>query len=192
MFREGPAVEALIVIDMLNDFVTGKLKNERARHIIPNIKKLIQAAKAKDAPVVYSNDAHLPADPELKKWDEHAMKGTEGAEVIPQLKPGKGDYIFEKRTYSGFFETGLDLLLREMGVDTLVLTGLDTNICVRHTAADGFFRGYKIVVPRDATEALSEQEHRQGLEYIKRVYDADITETDDMIERWSEGLGRPT
>jgi nicotinamidase-related amidase len=185
-------VEALIVVDMLNDFVTGKLKNERAEHIIPNIKRLVQAARAKNVPVVYCNDAHLPDDPELKKWGEHAMKGTEGAEVILQLEPGKGDYVFEKRTYSGFFETGLDLLLREMGVGTIVLTGLDTNICVRHTAADGFFRGYKIVVPKDATEALSEQEYQQGLEYIKKVYDADITETDDIIERWSGGLSRPT
>jgi nicotinamidase-related amidase len=180
-------VEAIMVIDMLNDFVTGKLKNERAKHIIPNIKRLIQAAREANVPIVYCNDAHLPVDPELKKWGEHAMKGTEGAEVIPELKPGKGDYVFEKRTYSGFFETGLDLLLREMGVDTIILTGLDTNICVRHTAADGFFRGYKIVVPKDATEALSEQEYRQGLGYIKKVYDADITETDNIVERWSGG-----
>jgi nicotinamidase-related amidase len=178
-------VEAVIVIDMLNDFVTGKLKTDRAKHIIPNIKRLIQAARNNNIPVIYTNDAHLPVDPELKKWGEHAMKGTEGAGVIPQLKPAKGDYVFEKRTYSGFFETGLDLLLREMGVDTMVLTGLDTNICVRHTAADAFFRGYKIVVPKDATEALSGQEYRQGLEYIRKVYDAEITETNDMVERWS-------
>ncbi|MDH5461575.1 MAG: isochorismatase family protein, partial [Candidatus Bathyarchaeota archaeon] len=77
-------------------------------------------------------------------------------------------------------------------VDTIILTGLDTNICVQHTAADGFFRGYKIVVPEDATEALSEKEYRQGLEYIKKVYDADITETDNIAERWRGGLSRPT
>jgi len=179
-------VEALVVIDMLNDFVTGKLKNERAKHIIPNIKKLIQAARDANVPVIYCNDAHLPADPELEKWGEHAMKGTEGAEVIPRLKPGKGDYVFEKRTYSGFFETELGLLIREMDVDTIVLTGLDTNICVRHTAADGFFRGYKIVVPKDATEALSEKEYQQGLEYIKKVYDGEITEIEQIIARWSQ------
>ena len=185
-------MEALIIIDMLNDFVIGKLKNERAKHIIPNIKRHTQAARDANIPVIYCNDAHLPADPELKKWGEHAMKGTEGAEVILQLEPCKGDYVFEKRTYSGFFETELDLLLREIGVDTIILTGLDTNICVQHTAADGFFRGYKIVVPEDATEALSEKEYRQGLEYIKKVYDADITETDNIAERWRGGLSRPT
>lgn len=177
-------MEALIVIDMLNDFVTGKLKTERAKHIIPNIKRLIQAARDAGVPVIYSSDAHLPVDSELERWGGHAMKGTEGAEVIPQLKPAKSDYVLEKRTYSGFFETGLDLLLRKMNVDTIVLTGLHANICVRHTAADGFFRGYKIVVPRDATEALSEPEYRQGLEYLKKVYDAEITETDEMVKRW--------
>ena len=180
-------MEALIVIDMLNDFITGKLKTERAKHIIPNIKRLIQAARAADVPMIYANDAHLPADSELKKWGKHAMKGTRGAEVIPQLKPAKGDYVLDKRTYSGFFETGLDLLLREMGVDTIVLTGLDTNICVIHTAADAFFRGYKIVVTEDATEALSEQEYQEGLQYLKKVYDAEITETDEVIKRWSRG-----
>ncbi|MFQ5758766.1 MAG: isochorismatase family protein, partial [Candidatus Bathyarchaeia archaeon] len=71
-------------------------------------------------------------------------------------------------------------------VDTIVLTGLHTNICVRHTAADGFFRGYRIVVPKDATEALSTQEYQQGLEYLKKVYDAEITETDKTIKRWSQ------
>ena len=179
-------MEALIVIDMLNDFVTGKLKTERAKHIIPHIKNLIQTARNADVPVIYSNDAHLPVDSELDKWGGHAMKGTEGAEVIPQLKPGESDYVLEKRTYSGFFETGLDLLLREMDVDTIVLTGLHTNICVRHTAADGFFRGYRMIVPKDATEALSEQEYQEGLEYLKKVYDAEITETDEIIKRWSQ------
>jgi len=162
-------VEALIVIDMLNDFVTGKLKAERAKRIVPNIKRLIQVARTADVPIIYANDAHLPADSELKKWGKHAMKGTRGAEVIPQLKPNKGDYVLEKRTYSGFFETGLDLLLRELNVDSIVLTGLHANMCIR----------------QDATEALSEQEYQQGLEYLKEIYDAEITETDRLVRRWS-------
>lgn len=177
-------MQALIVIDMLNDFVTGPLKCERAKKIIPIIKKLIKVAREKGVPVIYSNDAHLPKDFELKKWGGHAIKGTEGAKVIPELKPEKGDYIIEKRVYSGFFETGLDLLLRNLGIDTLILTGLHANICVRHTAADAFFRGYKIIVPKDATEAFTEKDYKEGLEYMKNIYGAEILSTDELIESW--------
>jgi len=133
-------MEAVVVIDMLEDFVTGALKCERADRIIPNIKKLVETSRKKTIPIIYSSDAHLPTDFELKKWGKHAMKGTRGAEVISQLKPAKEDIVLEKRAYSGFFETGLDSVLRNLKVDTLILTGLHTNMCVRHTAADAFFQ----------------------------------------------------
>lgn len=77
------------------------------------------------------------------------MKGTEGSELVDELKLKEGDYVLEKRAYSAFHETGLDMLLRTIGVDTVILTGLHTNICVRHTAADAFFKGYRIIVPKD-------------------------------------------
>ncbi len=179
-------MEAVIVIDMLAEFVSGKLKTERAMRIVPNLKKLIQSARGRGVPIIYTNDAHLSVDFELTKWGKHAMKGTKGAEVIPQLKPATGDYVLEKRTYSSFFETGLDPLLRKLRVDTIVLTGLYTNVCLQHTAADAFFKGYRIVVLKDATEAASEQELQQGLRYMKRMYDAEITETDTIIKRWTK------
>jgi len=182
--RKGDCVEAILVIDMLEDFVTGELKCERAQKIIPNIKKLIESARKKGIPVIYSNDAHLQTDFELGKWGKHAMKGTRGAEVIPQLKPDKKDYVLEKRVYSGFFETGLDSLLRNLKVDTVILTGLHTNLCVRHTAADAFFRGYKIKIPKDATEAFTENAYKEGLQYLKEYYNAEITETDKIIKEW--------
>ena len=107
--------KAVILVDMLNDFVNGKLKCERANHIIPELKKLIEAARKHNVTVIYSNDAHYPQDPEVvQRWGIHALKGTKGAEVIPQLKPTSKDYVIEKRTYSGFYETGLDPLLRSL------------------------------------------------------------------------------
>ena len=132
---------AILVIDMLNDFVTGELRCDTAQEIIPSIQKLLNAAREHDLPVIFCNDAHLHCDSELKKWGKHAMKGSKGAEVIPELDPTPNDYIIEKRTYSGFFETGLDLLLRDLHSDTVIITGMHTNICDRHTAADAFFRG---------------------------------------------------
>jgi nicotinamidase-related amidase len=181
--------KAVIVLDMLNDFVTGDLKCERAKHIIPNLKKLIVAAHKHNVSVIYSNDAHLPVDEEVvERWGKHAIKGTKGAEVIPELKPTQKDYILEKRTYSGFHETGLDLLLRGLyhgeGVKTVILTGLHTNICVRHTAADAFFRGYKIIVAKDGVEAFTQEDHEQGLKYLKDIYNAKMTTMGDIVKEF--------
>lgn len=173
---------ALIVIDMNKDFVYGKLGNDRARNLIPRLKEIINKVRESNIPVIYVGDAHLPIDPEIKIWGEHSMKDTEGAEVVDELKPKENDYVLEKRTYSAFHETGLDLLLRSLGVDTVILTGLHTNICVRHTAADAFFRGYRIIVPRDGVEAFTEKEHIEGLEYLRRVYGAEIIDSKELID----------
>jgi len=165
-------MKALIVIDMLNDFVTGSLKCERAQRIIPNIRRLIEAARRKGLPVIYANDSHLEGDFELGRWGPHAMAGTEGAQVIPELAPAPGDIVIEKHVYSGFFETPLDTILRSRGVDTVILTGLHTHLCVRHTAADAFFRGYEIVIPEDGVDSFTEADHKAGIEYLKEYYGA--------------------
>ena len=174
---------AVIIVDMLNDFVTGKLKCDRAQRIIPNIRKLSDAARKKGQLVVYVGDAHLPNDAELAVWGPHAMKGTKEAETIPELAPKKGDYVLEKRTYSAFHETGLDMLLRENGVDTVIVAGLHTNICDRHTSADAFFRGYKVVVPEDCVEAFDDAAHQQGLEYLKMCYKAEVLKAEELVKR---------
>jgi len=181
--------KAVIIIDLLNDFVTGDLKCERTKRIIPNLKKLIEVARKHNIPVIYSNDAHFPEDAEVvHKWGKHAIKGTKGAEVIPELKPTGKDYIIEKRTYSSFYETGLDSLLRSLysgeGVKTVILGGLHTNICVRHTAAEAFFRGYKIIIAKDGVEAFTQEDHEQGLKYLEDVYNAKIMTVDEIIKEF--------
>ena len=178
---------AIILVDMLNDFVTGTLEVKRAKAVIPPLQRLVVAARKNDVPVIYSNDAHYPQDFEVtRKWGNHAIKGTPGAEVIAELKPEEGkDYIVEKRTYSGFFETDLDSLLRSLykgeGVKTVVLGGLHTHMCVRHTAADAFFRGYHIVIAEDGVEAFTKEDQEQGLKYLEYVYNAKIMMVNDII-----------
>lgn len=176
--------EAVLVIDMLNDFVTGKLRCERADRIIPNLKKFLAEARKQEVPVIYSGDAHLKEDFELSVWGEHAMKGTKSAEVIPELKPEESDYVFEKRTYSAFFETGLDQHLRSLNVTKLYITGLHTNICDRHTSADAFFRGYNLVIVQDCVDAFDEKAHAEGLEYLKTNYGAEIKTVEEVIKAW--------
>jgi nicotinamidase-related amidase len=182
--------KAIIIIDMLNDFVTGALEVKRAKRVIPNLQRLVEAARKSNVPVIYSNDAHYPQDVEVtRKWGKHAIKGTKGAEVIPELKPAEKDYAVEKRTYSGFYETGLDPLLRSLyngeGVKTLVLGGLHTHICVRHTAADAFFRGYRIIIAKDGVEAFTKEDQEQGLKYLEYVYNARIMTVDEIIKDFS-------
>ena len=178
---------AIMIIDMLNDFVTGGLRVERAGRIIQPLRKLVEAARKHKVPVIYSNDAHYASDHEVvHKWGGHAIKGTPGAEVIPELAPKEQDFIVDKRTYSGFYETGLEPLLRSLykgeGVKTVILGGLHTNICVRHTSADAFFRGYKIVIAKDGAEAFTQEAQEEGLAYLKDVYNAEIKTVDEIIK----------
>ncbi len=176
--------DALLIVDLVNDFVTGKLPCPRAKRIIPNVRRLADGARKAGVPVIYSNDAHLPTDFELKIWGPHSMKGTKGAEIIPELKAEKGDYVTEKRTYSAFFETPVDTILRAHDVRDLVITGLHTNICDRHTTAEAFFRGYNPIIPEDGVEALDEESHVKGLEYLKTIYAANITTADAILKKW--------
>ena len=173
---------AVIVIDMLNDFVTGPIASPRVNHIIEPIKELCEKARAKGFPVIYANDSHTPeVDKEFKVWGPHAVEGTWGAEVIDELKPQKGDYVIPKKTYSAFFSTPLDLILRELGVDTVVITGWQADCCCRHTSADAFFRGFNIVVPKETTDTTTEEGYVGGLEYIKNIYGGKIVSVNDLF-----------
>jgi nicotinamidase-related amidase len=171
---------------MLNDFIQGSLRSDRANFIIPQIRLLLDIAKQKNIPVFYCNDEHLQTDPELKLWGQHAMKGTEGAKVIEELEPSSNDYIIPKRTYGSFDGTNLEALLNSTyngkGANTLIITGVHTHICVKHTAYGAFIRGYDIVVLEDGVNAFTEEHHRGGLEYIRNNYGASIRKTFDVIK----------
>ena len=177
-------MRGLIVCDMLNDFVTGALANPRSERIIPNIQDLLARARddSKNWLVAYVNDAHLPGDVELEVWGEHAMAGTPGAQVIPDLASTAEEAELQKRVYSVFHETGLDPLLRYHGVDHVVLVGMLTNICIQHSSADAFYRGYRVTVPEDGVEALTEEEQQDALAYLRRMYAVDTPSARQLAE----------
>lgn len=181
--------QAILVVDMLNDFVTGALKCDRGLAIVPKTAQLLDGARKVGVPVVFCNDAHLKGiDHELKLWGDHAIVGTKGAEVIPELKLCQTDYVVPKRRYSGFFHTDLDLLLKELGVDTVIMTGLHTHMCVRHTSADAYCLGYNIVVAKDATDCFTKEDYEYGLKYLKEVYGAEITTVDELLKDWGANV----
>ena len=173
-------MKALIIVDMLKDFVDGELANPRAQRIIEPVQRLLAHAREAGWVVVFSNDAHRPDDPELKVWGEHAMEGTPGAEVIDALQPREGELISPKRSYGAFDETGLVERLRERGVDEVVITGQHTHICVRHSSYGALKAGFDISIPRDAVCAFEGVDEDEALEYLTMAYKADVTNVDEL------------
>jgi nicotinamidase-related amidase len=176
-------MKALIIVDMLKDFVDGKLANPKAQAIVAPLKALLAHARRQGWVVVFSNDAHLPGDPELKVWGAHAMKGDPGAQVIEALAPvpGPRELISDKRSYGAFDGTGLDERLKALGVDEVVITGQHTHICVRHSSYGALIRGYAISIPKDAVCAFEGVNEDEALKYLKDVYAAEITTTDTLM-----------
>ena len=171
---------ALVVVDMLNDFVDGVLGNPPARDIINPIASLLDRAHGEnDWVVVYANDAHHLSDVELSVFPPHAMAGTPGAAVVDQLRPGPRDVVVNKRFYSAFTETDLQATLSAREVGRVVLVGQHTDCCIRHTGYDAFVRDYELVVCPDATtvfgpgaeEPLASRQER-ALEYLRTYYGA--------------------
>lgn len=175
---------AVLVIDMIKEFVTGKFENERAKDIVPNILEVTESARSADVPVIYASDSHPEGDHQFSIWGPHARKGSEASEVIPELEPQEGDYRLEKEKYTAFYETDLDELLEEFGIDRVILTGVLTHICIQHTAADAFYRNYEIVVPRGCVEDLSDEENERALDFMENNYGAEVVVYEDLIEEW--------
>jgi nicotinamidase-related amidase len=169
-------MRALIIVDMLNDFVDGKLANPKAQAIIEPLQRLLEHAREEGWAIVFSNDAHHPDDPELRVWGEHAMAGTPEADVIRQLEPHDGEIVSPKRAYGAFEFTGLDEQLNALDVDEVVITGQHTHICVRHSSYGALIHGYKIAIPRDAVCGFEGVDEDEALEYLVMAYGAGVTD----------------
>ncbi len=172
-------MKALVIVDMLDDFVTGALANPHAERILEPLSQLLEHARSSDEwVVVFSNDAHHPSDPEMRVWGEHALAGTPGARVVAELapQPGPAELISPKRHYGAFDETGLDEQLKALGVDEIVVTGQHTHICVRHSSYGAMIRGYRVTVPRDAVCTFEGVDGEEALGYLTMAYGATVTD----------------
>jgi nicotinamidase-related amidase len=165
---------ALLITDMINDFVYSKFGNKRVQSIIPNILKLKNIAYSKGWKVIYLQDYHKRTDPEIKVWGEHAMEGSEGSEIIDELRPEKDDIIIKKSTYNGFFNTDLERVLTSFKIEGIIFAGVSTDICILNTAANAFYLGYDIFICKECTESIDADVKDFGLEYMQKNYGAKI------------------
>ena len=170
-------MEALLIIDMINDFLDPKgvlYCGAEVRQIITPLAKHLSRFRAAQRLVIYLCDQHAEDDPEFQVFPRHAVKGSWGAEIIPELAPQKGELIIPKTRFSGFFKTNLEEVLRAHHIERVVLTGVCTSICVMDTAADAFFRDFKITVLQDAVGDFDLEMHRFALKRMERIYQAEI------------------
>jgi nicotinamidase-related amidase len=118
---------------------------------------------------------------EMDIWGEHAMKGSRGSEIIPELKPLKNDIVIEKKWYSGFVDTELPSVLKKLGIDTLIITGVSTDICVQNNVAHAYFSGYRTIVPLDCTASINEEDMEKSLKYMKHIYGTEIIDSQEVL-----------
>ena len=170
-------MKALIVIDMLKDFIQegGALETGPAgRDIIPFIKEKIQEFRESDYPIIYVCDNHETDDKEFQMFPPHCVKDTEGSKIIPELEVLEGDKIIKKRRYSAFYGTDLDLFLRDNQVDEIYLVGVCTNICVLYTAADARNISYKVNIFKDGVASFDEEAHKFALKEMENTLGCNI------------------
>ena len=179
---------ALLIVDMLNDFVDGALANPASAATIAPIARLADEARRSGWPVIYGNDAHLAGDLEFEVFGEHALAGSKGAEVVPQLAPAASDLVVPKRFYSSFTSTDLDATCRVHKVDHLVLVGQHTDCCCRHTTYDAFLREIAVTVVSDGTcvfepvdPASVADRQQRALSYLEYYYRARVADTDTVL-----------
>ena len=146
-----------------------------------NVGRVVDLAHEAGLPVVFSNDQHVPAyDKELELWGEHGIKDK--MVIIPECNVLDTDIVIPKRRYDGFFQTDLDLTLRELGVTTLIAVGADSNICVLHTLAGAYFRNYKTIVVEDATYTFLCGTQEAAIEHYQKCYGSQIVTVDELKE----------
>ena len=163
---------ALIVTDMINDFIDpqGALSvGPAGRAIIPFVAQKGVATRAGGGVVIFVCDAHAPDDREFGHFKPHAVAGTWGSEIIPEIPSQSGDYREDKTRYSALHNTGLEDTLRREGVSRTELVGVCTSICVMFTAISLLDREFPCRVYRDGVADFDRQAHLFALKHMQML-----------------------
>jgi nicotinamidase/pyrazinamidase len=170
--------KALIIVDMLNDFVDEKgalYCGDTARLIIPFIHERLMVYRNRKNLVIYLKDAHDEDDKEFEKFPKHSVTGTWGSEVIPELSPQADETVIPKKRYSGFYGTDLENVLKSANVDEVEVVGVCTSICVMDTVGGLANRDYKIGVPVKGVADFDSEMHQFSLKRMEKIYGADVS-----------------
>ncbi len=185
---------ALIIVDVQNDFchIDGSLGKQgldvsMVDDMMPSLHGLIEHAKAQHLPIIYVQTIHEDCT-DSETWS-HRLKGINERNVCRKntwgagfykISPEANDIVVIKHRYSAFINTRLDSILRSMKIDTLIMTGVSTNVCVESTARDGFMLDYQIIFLSDCTAAYSREEHDMTLSNIHQYF-GEVADSNKVI-----------
>jgi ureidoacrylate peracid hydrolase len=197
--RCDPRYAALIVVDVQNDFVSpegsaGKRGDDvgAAMAMIPNLTGLIDQARKVGFTVVYIRTTH-------SDWTDTASwiyrtsqksglntcrEGTWGAEFYDGIAPLPSERVVIKHRYSAFINTDLNTVLKARGIQSILVCGVATNVCVETTARDGYMYDYYVTMIDDCSAAYDAKLHMSTLENIRRHFGL-VASSHQIIESWS-------
>jgi ureidoacrylate peracid hydrolase len=191
---------AVIVIDIQNDFCHQNGGVAKAgkdvsfiQKMVPRVLSFLAQARQLGIPIIHVRTEHSQWT-NSTSWlmrgagidvSEFLRPGSWGAEFY-QVIPEPGEYIVTKHRYTAFIDTDLDLVLRSLGVKTIVLVGLATNVCVESTARDGYNKDYYVVLVEDCVASFSMAEHQAALSTIEEYFGA-VTSWQNLVAAWHAG-----
>lgn len=170
---------ALVVIDLQRDLCLDPRRAELVKPAVVVINNLIDSWTARSLPVFYTRFELQHDDPQFERFgDRYCIKGTPGAEFIDDILPLRGQVI-AKRKHSAFFETDLEKQIRDAGCDGVVLTGLQTQICILTTAADAYNRGLSVIAVSDGVISTRDEVRLEALDWIQK-YVGDVAPSHEL------------
>lgn len=202
-----PKKTAMIVVDMQNDFVApgAPMETPAARQVVPKVAEALRLCRNAGIKIIYTAHVHRRDGCDMGLFDDlhppianrdALVDGTGGVEIYPDLAPHVGEHVIKKHRYSGFFGTDLDIILREWGVDTVIISGTTTENCCHATARDAMFRNYRVVFLSDATATYDYPDRGFGSMPAAEVHHATlivlaastahVMSVDDMKARFSK------
>jgi nicotinamidase-related amidase len=190
MSEANSAREAIIVLDMTRDSIAPEARAvENRKAILPRVREFLAWGRKSGRQVVFVCSARRKTDKWfLKYWELVNEIGKPGLEPIPELYDAQKDVVVHKRRYSGFFDSDLDLTLRELGVTSLIMFGWSTSLAVATTAIDAWQLGYPTTVVSDLCISHAwgghtvEETHKWSLEFIEAMAKSRIATTTDLMK----------
>jgi len=170
--------QALMIVDMLNDFIDEKgalYCGGPARAIIPFVRDRLSTFRKNGDLVIFLQDSHDENDVEFTRFPKHCVTDTWGSDIIHELAPAPGEKVVAKKRYSGFYGTGLEKILADAAVEKVEVVGVCTSICVMDTVGGLANRDYKVSVPVKGVADFDNEMHEFSLKRMKQLYGATVS-----------------